>query len=89
MTRITVNVERATVFFQGVFVGLAVHRVGRGRQAKGLLRKELARPTGLEPATPRSTVLYSSQLSYGPACDFRGIIASAGGKVKDYLTGDH
>ena len=25
-----------------------------------------ARPTGLEPATPGSTVRYSNQLSYGP-----------------------
>jgi len=28
---------------------------------------EVARPTGFEPATPGSTVRYSSQLSYGPA----------------------
>ena len=28
---------------------------------------EMARPTGFEPATPGSTVRYSSQLSYGPA----------------------
>src|SRR3990172_9044700 len=38
-----------------------------------------ARPTGLEPATPGSTVRYSNQLSYGPKRLFSNALLTPGG----------
>ena len=41
----------------------------------------MARPTGFEPATSRSTVWYSSQLSYGPNAR-QGSVTEGGGIFK-------